>query len=207
MLKQQIDIVKQTIINFCKEFINHPYLCYTEHGQHALFYSMLLQALPVSERYAYWQDKKVCVVQKEYPTAGKLGKPQRQHWDIALLKTPLMSIKTDSNSFDYLNLLAVVEFGMNEAAEHLIDDIARLDHEEAHVDHGFIVHLYRLSQPGNRFSNRDWSPNSPRILSVEKVKQISSGKPIEIIYALVDDTGQHQSGIWSINQGKMTVLY
>ena len=207
MLKQQIDIVRQSIINFCKEFIIHPYLCYTEHGQHALFYSMLLQALPESMRYAFWQGKKVCVVQKEYPTAGKLGKPQRQHWDISLLKTSLASITNDSNSFDYLNLLAVVEFGMNETEEHLIDDINRLCHEDAHVDHGFIVHLYRLSKPGNRFSNRDWSPKSPRILSMEAVKQLSVDYPIEIYYALVDDTQSHQSGVWLINQGEMNSLY
>jgi len=101
---------------------------------------------------------------------------------------------------------AVVEFGMNEAEAHLSNDMARLCHEDANVTHRFIVHSYRLSQAGNLFSGRDWSPNSPRILSLEKVSHLSIGKPIEIYYALVDDTGHYQSGVWVVNQGEVTAL-
>jgi len=80
-------IVHQVAKEFVLEFIANPYLCYTEHGQHARFYTMLYNALPAEQRYTKWGANTVCVIQKEYPTAGKLGKPQRQHWDVAVIKT------------------------------------------------------------------------------------------------------------------------
>jgi len=80
-----IAVVRKTVVDFCKDFIQDPYLCYTEHGQHALFYTMLYNALPPDQRTATWEGRSICLLQKEYPTAGKLGKPTRQHWDIALL--------------------------------------------------------------------------------------------------------------------------
>jgi len=67
-----LEIVYQTIAAFCVEFVDHPYLCYTEHGQHALFYTKLYSALPEELRYATWQQQKICVLQKEYPTAKNL---------------------------------------------------------------------------------------------------------------------------------------
>jgi len=75
---QIVETVRQTIIQFCTEFMEHPYLCYTEHGQHALFYARLYNALSPEHRYTIWRGQKIGVVQKEYPTAGKLGKPRRQ---------------------------------------------------------------------------------------------------------------------------------
>ena len=189
--------IRKTITDFCLEFVRNPYLCYTEHGQHALFYSMLFNALPEQQRYLTRDNQKVCVLQKEYPTAGKLGKPQRQHWDIAVLKNPPESIST-KNSYDYLKLFAAIEFGMNEAQEHLEDDIARLCHPKANVEQRFIVHLYRLSESGNRFSGRDWSPRSPRILPVNDVRKLSVGKSVEIFYGLADSTGTHREGVWKI---------
>ena len=195
-----LEIICKTIADFCLEFIRNPYLCYTEHGQHALFYSMLFNALPEQQRFQNWNNQKVSMLQKEYPTAGKLGKPQRQHWDIAILKSPPESVETKS-SYDYLKLLAAVEFGMNEAEEHLEDDIERLCHPEANLEHGFVVHLYRLSESGNLFSGRDWSPRSPRILTVEDVQEMSVGKSVEIFYGLADSTGIHKPGIWCIKNG------
>jgi hypothetical protein len=122
---------------------------------------MLYNALPADQRYTTWHDYKVCVVQKEYPTAGFLGKPRRQHWDIAVIKTPPQSLVDGiASSYDYLKLAAVVELGMNEGKEHLTDDIERLSHPGANVDQGFIIHLYRLSQPGAKLSDRDWSSAS-----------------------------------------------
>jgi hypothetical protein len=200
-----LELIRETITEFCLEFLRNPYLCYTEHGQHALFYSMLLSALPEEQRYLTWNNQKVCVPQKEYPTAGKLGKPQRQHWDIAVLKNPPESLETKS-SYDYLKLFAAIEFGMNEAQEHLEDDIERLCHPEANLEYGFVVHLYRLSKSGNPFSSRDWSPKSPRILSVDEVGELSVGKSVEVFYGLADSTGDHEAGVWDIRDGKVSSL-
>jgi hypothetical protein len=78
-----VDLTRATIIAFCRDFLSRPYLCYTEHGLHALFFSRLYDALPSEERYTYCNDRQLCVLQKEYPTATKLGKSKRQHWDIS----------------------------------------------------------------------------------------------------------------------------
>ena len=39
-----IDSVRSTAKEFCLEFVQNPYLCYTEHGLHARFYAMLYNA-------------------------------------------------------------------------------------------------------------------------------------------------------------------
>lgn len=189
-----IDLIRKTINEFCQEFIRNPYICYTEHGQHALFYSMLLHSLPESQRFLSWENQKICVIQKEYPTAGKLGKPQRQHWDIAILKSPAESVHSGPGSFDYLKLYAAIEFGMNESEEHLKDDINRLCDKGSNIEHRFIVHLYRLSESGARFSGRDWSSKSQRILNTEYITKISQGKPVEIYLGLSDSSGRLKSG-------------
>jgi hypothetical protein len=167
---------------------------------------MLFNALPAAQRYTTWQDRKICVLQKEYPTAANLGKPQRQHWDIAVIRTPPESIIDGSGSFDYLKLAAGVEFGMNEPEDHLLDDIERLCHQDANLDQGFVVHLYRLSEPDAKFSNRDWSPKSPRILSGERIAEIVGGRPVDIYYGVHDSTDQHTSGVWLIRQGAISSL-
>lgn len=114
------EIFQQTIVHFTTEFLHNPYLCYTEHGLHALFYAQLYHALPAEQRYLTWQKQRICVLQKEYPTAHNLGKPQRQHWDIALIQNPPQhSRPSDVGAYDYLKLAAVVEFGLNENAAHL----------------------------------------------------------------------------------------
>jgi hypothetical protein len=195
---KMLELIRKTIIKFCQDFVNNPYLCYTEHGQHALYYSMLYKAIPEEQRYIICNNQKVCIIQKEYPTAGKLGKPQRQHWDIAILNSNQKSKSAEINSYDYLRLFAVIEFGMNESREHLEDDIRRLIHDEANVKHRFIVHLYRLSKSGKLFSTRDWSSKSPRIMTIEDIQQLSAGMPIEIFLGLADSTGLHTTGVWSI---------
>jgi len=118
----------------------------------------LFAALQEDQRYITCQQQKVCAIQKEYPTAAKLDKPRRQHWDIAVLQD-------DAIQYDYIKLLAAIEFGMNEAEEHLVEDIRRLEHPESNVENKFVVHLYRLSQSGQQFSGRDWSPGSSQINS------------------------------------------
>ncbi|OGN94758.1 MAG: hypothetical protein A2Z71_05930 [Chloroflexi bacterium RBG_13_50_21] len=201
-----IETIRKTITEFCQDFIDYPYLCYTEHGQHALFYTMLYNGIPEEQRYITYINQKVCILQKEYPTAGKLGKPQRQHWDIAVLESTQESIHVETGSYDYFNLVAAIEFGMNEAREHLQDDIERLCHVEANIEHGFIVHLYRLSESGKRFSNRDWSSKSPRIMTIENVRELSIGKSVEIFLGLADITGIHASGVWNIKDGQVLSL-
>jgi hypothetical protein len=195
-------LVNQIAKQFTLEFVRNPYLCYTEHGLHALFYTKLYNALPPDQRYSTWNNQKVCVIQKEYPTAGNLGKPRRQHWDIAIIKTPPRSmVPTDKYSYDYLKLSSVVEFGMNESEDHLVDDIERVCHADANVDQGIIVHLYRLSKSGAKFSNRDWSAKSRQILSKERVADIASSKSVEIYYGMYDITGRYETGVWLINKG------
>lgn len=196
------DKVKETILEFICEFIEKPYLCYTEHGQHARFYQMLYEALDPTQRYLTCMDQKVCAIQKEYPTASNLGKPRRQHWDIAILKSPAENVPGKKPSYDYLNLEAIVEFGMNVAEDHLKDDIERVCHTDANTDHRYIIHLYRLSKAGNQFSMRDWSPSSKQILTVAYVKElIPVGKSVNIFYGMYDDTDKSQNGVWLIKDG------
>jgi len=157
--------VKETIEEFCAEFIRHPYLCYTEHGQNARFYSMLYNKLPRSKRYINFNYEDICVIQKEYPTADSLGKPKRQNWDIAIIDNPpnpLDKVPAD----DYLMLNSVIEFGLNEPIKHLQDDINRICHKNSNVKNKFIVHLYCISPSGNPFSGRDWSDKSKRIVNL-----------------------------------------
>jgi len=41
----QIEVVRATARQFCLQFIKEPYLSYTEHGLHALFFTMLYNNL------------------------------------------------------------------------------------------------------------------------------------------------------------------
>jgi hypothetical protein len=76
---------------------------------------MLYNAFHPSKGTRNGKGKRICVVQKEYPTAGNLGKPQRQHWDISVIKNPPECLPNISKySYDCLKLAAVIEFGMNE---------------------------------------------------------------------------------------------
>lgn len=192
-------IVRQTIREFCLSFLDSPYLCYTEHGLHALLYTMLYNALPPEQRYTVWGDKKVCVVQNEYPTAGQLGKSRRQNWDIAVIKTPPQSLAGKQPSYDYLRLAAVVELGMNEAEAHLQDDIERVSHGEANTDERYIVHLCRLSGLQARFSGRDWSSHSARICSREQIAKLVVGRSVEVYYGVWDGSGKYETGMWCIS--------
>lgn len=194
------ELVRETARRFCLGYVRDPYLCYTEHGLHALFYTMLYNALPDEHRFTTWDGKKVCVVQKEYPTADNLGKSRRQNWDVSVIETPPISLFSGRASFDYLKLAAVVEFGLNATEEHLAGDIERLCHPEANVERRFVIHLYRLSTPGAKFSNRDSSPDERGILSAERVAEIASNKPLEIYYGMCDSTSRYPSGVWRIDR-------
>ncbi len=199
----KLSLLEHTLTDFVRNFIEHPYDAYTEHGQHALFYADLLHRIPPGERYACCQGRRICVLQKEYPTAHHLGKPRRQHWDVALLKTPLESANC---SYDYLRLSAVVEFGLNEMETHLADDVARLCHCGANVEHRYVVHLYRLSAPGKQFSGRDWSAKARKILSAEDVACYTLCNCVTACYGIQDDTDRHRARACRIINGCVTDL-
>ena len=148
----------------------------------------------------------MCVIQKEYPTASNLGKSTRQHWDVSVVETPPASIATGPQAYDFLRLSAAVEFGMNARKEHLVGDIERLSHPEANVGQGFVVHLYRLSEPGALLSQRDWSPNSARILTPDEAGELSRGTQVEILYGMYDGTRRHRQGVWLVKQGETSLL-
>jgi hypothetical protein len=158
--------------------------------------------LPEAARFTDWQGKKLGVIQKEYRTPTNLGRSKRQNWDIAVVKNPPSSDVHGAGSYDYLRLLAVVEFGLNEAIDHLEDDLQRLTHREANVENRFAVHLHRLSSPGGRTSGRDWSPRSRRIVSLADVVRLSGLYDVEVYYAMADSTGRRESGAWRIASGQ-----
>ena len=119
---------------FCKRFVEDPYLCYTEHGQHALFFSHVYEKL--KEKGALYatldlecedpQSIQICVLQKEYPTAGLLeADTRRQHWDFSVLKSEhgkLVS-KCKENPVDFIELDAVAEL-RRRLDERMVDGYA-----------------------------------------------------------------------------------
>ena len=58
----EVGLVRQTIIEFCTGFIEDPYLCYTEHGQHALFYTMLYNAMLEERRHTTFRGQRMWIV-------------------------------------------------------------------------------------------------------------------------------------------------
>lgn len=194
------DRVNDVILRFCGEFVKDPYLCYTEHGIHALFFQRLYDALPEEERYFIWNDQRVCVLQKEYPTACDLGKPKRSNWDISLIRTPPETL-SEKNPYDYFRLDTVVEFGLNEAGDHLKDDIQRLAHAGSNVDNKYCVHLYRFSEG---ISGRDWSIRSKRILSLKEIMEMVSGTAVTVYLAVADATDTFERGMWKITKDSVS---
>ena len=158
------EIIENILKDFLKEFINNPYLCYTEHGLHALFYTKLYDYLSKEQRHLLnYGMINIYAIQKEYPTAYQLGKGRRQHWDVAVISNPPEPVTLDKKpGYDYLKLFAVFEFGLNEKIKHLQDDIERLSNKDSHVEHPFVIHLYRISGGRNniRFSMRDRSSDA-----------------------------------------------
>lgn len=202
-------ITASVIEEYCRTFLRNPYWCYTEHGIHAQFYTMLLSELPVGE--VNYSGQQVCRVQKEYPTAAKLKKSRRQHWDIAVLDVAADPVPGKHPAYDHLKLDCVVEFGLNEKPEHLEDDIRRVSHPESATANAFVVHLYRLSWP--LFSKRDRSDRSTAILSAQVIQDLllknqhpDSVVPVSIYLARADRIDRRNSGIWRINTQGTTPL-
>ncbi|MGG1400167.1 hypothetical protein ABE288_20445 [Bacillus salipaludis] len=196
-------IVNSSIEQFCKDFIDNPYLCYTEHGIHAYFYNILFQNLAPEQRYIDIGSHKVCVLQKEYPTNHNLDKSKRQNWDIAVINAKQLNFP----SYDHLELDSVIEFGLNEPLEHLQDDLNRILHSKANVTNKFLVHLHRLSGFGNdRISRRDWSQKSKRIVMLEEIINICKDTDSVIYYAMFDSSELFQNGVWKIAENRVEKL-
>ncbi len=198
--------IEKTIVSFCHEFLENPYYLYTEHGIHAYFYSLLYNALPENNRFSQLDNYKICLLQKEYPTAYDLEKSRRQHWDIAYLDKEMKGIKDPQ--YDYLRIHTAIEFGLNEAQEHLEEDVRRLDHKDSNIlNNKYILHLYRLSQ---NYSNRDWSERSKRIIKPNDVKEIlvnkSSKIPVYYVCRNFSDNHNIIDGIFKITSTSIVSL-
>ena len=192
------DLTEKTLAEFCKEFIRDPYLCYTEHGLHALFFARLYNAFPEECRYFDFEGRKVCVIQKEYPTHHHLGRSRRQHWDISVIKTPIPE-PVCKPAYDHFHLAAVVEFGMNCGQGHLLDDIERLTHPEANLYRPFLVHLDRFSDGALHVSDRDWNSRYTSRLKMETVATMLVGHPdLYVLYGIVDQNDPNSKGLWRI---------
>ena len=191
------NIIKNTIKEFCLEFLQSPYICYTEHGLHAFFYHKLYSRIPEDKKYIQLEKESICIIQKEYPTASNLGKSKRQHWDIAVIESPPKNFLDKHLPYDYLSLNSVIEFGMNNNRDHLREDIRRLSHPDSNVTNKYIIQLYRISEP--KFSNRDLSPKSKKILKLNDVKNLVKGRNVEIYFGIVNSTQKQENGLWQIN--------
>lgn len=213
-MKSRVEIVRDVVHDFCVDFVEHPYRCYTEHGVHALLFAQLFNALPEGERFLRWNGHEMCAIQKEYCTAHDLGKSRRQHWDLAVLKAPRERAGADSRQrYDYMPLAAALEVGLNEPGKHLREDIRRLRHTDANIEEGFVLHLYRLSKPREKLSGRDWSCRSPRIVGVEQVMEMlahlheseAADRQVEVLYAVAGETGEHEKGLWLMRRGEAPI--
>jgi hypothetical protein len=195
------DLVSAVLKDFCVEFYSEPYICYTEHGLHTLFFSRLYDALPENKRFFEWNGRKVCAIQKEYATAHALGKSKRQHWDIAVLRNPLATRK--EYPYDFFEIDAAVEFGLNAGESHLREDMRRLAHPYSNVRTKFVAHFYRISEG---ISKRDLSPRSTRIWPGQSMKKKEDllaeirKTNVTVYYVLVDSTLRHQPEVLVLNR-------
>lgn len=197
--KKAMDLVRR----FADDFVVQPYRCYTEHGLHALFFAELFTLLAPEERYFSVRGRAVGCIQKEYPTATKLGRSKRQHWDIAVLDSSVGAYMSESK-LEEIPLVAVFEFGLNEAVDHLKNDLDRLLHSEARVENAVAVHLQRIGDRVNRFSDRDFSPSSARIVDLDRVVEISAQyEQATIIFANTDSTRGTKDGAWEVRGGNV----
>jgi hypothetical protein len=197
-------IVEHTVEKVCKQFCLLPYLSHAVHGLQAQLYHELMQSIPPGQLYAEWKGQKVGMIQKNYRTASKLGKARSQHWDVAVLDSPLTSLLHKSPGYDFFRLNSVVEFELNARPEHLADILARLSHKDSNAINKHVVHLYRLSASGHRISGMDLSPDSDSILPIDTVMQMLEqrrGSGIIVHYALWDKTKTFETQAWRLEEG------
>jgi hypothetical protein len=189
-------IVEKTIEDFCFEFLARPYLCYTEHGLHALFYASLVGNIPEKERTVRVGDKDIHVVQKEYPMVDKQGRSKRAHWDIAVLDDVQTSDRL--RWYDTLRLNSAIEFGLNESIDHLRRDVQRLSHENSGMKRGYIIHLHRFSRSVTR---RDWIREHARAASRASIDSIlrNEGRNVTAYFVGVDSVTGTRDGPWRLD--------
>lgn len=205
-MKMETLTVEATILEFCREFVKNPYLCYTEEGLHALFSNRLISKVSRDEdKYGMLAGKKVSLLQNEYPSAQPFNDNKRGHWDIALLKSPLTPIGARIPQFDYLEVDSAVEFALNMGAAHLRKDIARLCPIEpgmdSHVKNKYVVHLYRLMKLGSsRFSNKDMSAKNKEYISENGVLTEIDGSDVVVYYARVTKDDESMNTIFRIDR-------
>jgi len=189
-------IVEKTIEDFCFEFMARPFLCYTEHGLHALFYASLVGNIPKKERQVRVGGKDIHVVQKEYPMVDKQGGSKRAHWDIAVLD----DVQTPDRQrwYDTLTLNSAIEFGLNESIDHLRRDVQRLSHENSGMKRGYIIHLHRFSRSVTR---RDWIREHARAASRASIDSIlrNEGRNVTAYFVGVDSVTGKRDGPWRLD--------
>lgn len=89
---------------------------------------------------------------------------------------------------------------MNANKDHLEDDINRLIHTNSYVEHKYIIHLYRISGPNPKVSNRDFSPRSKKILASDQIFKLIKVPNIKIYFGVADITKIHECGLWLIDK-------
>lgn len=204
MPTDQAGKTERVLREFCEEFVTNPYLCYTEHGLHALFFTRLYNAFPEDDRYFEFRERQVCTIQKEYPTHGKLGSSRRQNWDISVIRLPVQE-PDHKHPYDHLPLAAVVEFSMNYDETHITSDIRRLSHEDSNVGLRLVAHLYRLGKKG-RISSRVRSTDSKRIYDRGEIRNLLASNKVIVYYGLSDESGKRPSGLWRLTADREELI-
>lgn len=194
---EAVTLTRDELEGFCHEFLEHPYLCYTEHGLHSRFASRLYRAMPEGSRYLTVGGYRICRTQKEYPTHMDLDRSKRQHWDVSMI-AQADRLPTCVYPLDHMPSATVIEFGLNEPLAHLWDDIERLSHDGSNLHQGFAAHFYRLSENSSRPSARDCSPGAKHVRAAPAIQPLLAGTNIEVILVVVDPTKRNASGVWRI---------
>ena len=95
---------------------------------------------------------------------------------------------------------------MNANKDHLKEDIRRLSHQNSYVEYKYIVHLYRISGPKPKVSNRNWSPRSKQILTPDDIFNLVKETDINIYFGVADITSNHESELRLINKNGITKI-
>jgi hypothetical protein len=206
-------VVEETIDDFCIFFFKNPYVEYSEHGIHALFFHQLYENFNSNEipRYGHYLNEQVCLIQKEYRMSGKCGGTKAAHWDVCVLKEPLESrndtniqIKSRPNSYDFLEINSIIEFGLKANLSHLNNDVDRLCHPECKARGKFIVHLERFS---DSFSQRDFPLNSKNELPTKaQMIDLTKNNNVIIYYVRTNKNNKNDQRMWKFVNGNLTDL-
>jgi hypothetical protein len=209
------EIVADTIERFCEEFVENPYLCYTEHGFHALLFHELFEGLSKHGVDLYrpfkteemGKEEMVCLLQKEYRGLRKFSRREQEesretcaHWDIALFD-PSLERRTGSSIlklpvYDSFKLHSVIELGFNNEPGHLDLDIERLDRERRGIRHMHILNLCRIGS--RKVSVRNWTPkreinNRPK--ESQFARALARGISTHYARVQISDDGTHVTDI------------